>query len=227
MVRAEAVSTRPPAVVKEAAEMGSTTKIGCAEAETRQTARVKEALFLCSTHKVGSYFNPLNLGPELSIYRWMQYGNVDKNYMSHREFSFTLEDDIYLLPKTSRFLLNKFAISGNVKYIGSRDNDDTLFEMTIICISHCSMFIPCEEQKFKSQSRVLRIEGVFKFKILSVPLIFHIMYIYIEIVVLIKIKHRELSRPSPKSCPQLNVIKNKKPVFGLDIVESQVQGNLH
>ena len=26
----------------------------------------------------------------------MQYGNVDKNYMSHREFSFTLEDDIYL-----------------------------------------------------------------------------------------------------------------------------------
>ena len=26
----------------------------------------------------------------------MQYGNVDKNYMAHREFSFTLEDDIYL-----------------------------------------------------------------------------------------------------------------------------------
>ena len=26
----------------------------------------------------------------------MQCGNVDKNYMSHREFSFTLEDDIYL-----------------------------------------------------------------------------------------------------------------------------------
>ena len=40
-MRAEAVSTRPPAVVKEAAEMGSTKKIGCAEAETRQTARVK------------------------------------------------------------------------------------------------------------------------------------------------------------------------------------------
>ena len=28
--------------------------------------------------------------------RWMQYGNIDKNYMAHREFSFTLEDDIYL-----------------------------------------------------------------------------------------------------------------------------------
>ena len=28
--------------------------------------------------------------------RWMQYGQVDKNYMAHREFSFTLEDDIYL-----------------------------------------------------------------------------------------------------------------------------------
>ena len=44
MVRAEpeaAVSTRPPAVVKVAAEMGSTKKIGCAEADTRQTARVK------------------------------------------------------------------------------------------------------------------------------------------------------------------------------------------
>ena len=26
----------------------------------------------------------------------MQYGNIDKNYMAHREFSFTLEDDIYL-----------------------------------------------------------------------------------------------------------------------------------
>ena len=28
--------------------------------------------------------------------RWMQYGNIDKNYMANREFSFTLEDDIYL-----------------------------------------------------------------------------------------------------------------------------------
>ncbi len=44
MVRAEpeaAVRTRPPAVVKEAADRGSSRKIGCAEAETRQTARVK------------------------------------------------------------------------------------------------------------------------------------------------------------------------------------------
>ena len=44
MVRAEpeaAVRTRPPAVVKEAADRGSSRKIGCAEADTRQTARVK------------------------------------------------------------------------------------------------------------------------------------------------------------------------------------------
>ena len=33
--------TRPPAAVKEAAVMGFSRKIGCAEAETRQTARVK------------------------------------------------------------------------------------------------------------------------------------------------------------------------------------------
>ena len=44
MVRAPpeaAVRTSPPAVVKEAAEIGSIRKIGCAEADTRQTARVK------------------------------------------------------------------------------------------------------------------------------------------------------------------------------------------
>jgi len=28
--------------------------------------------------------------------RWLQYGNTDKNYMANREFSFTLDDDIYL-----------------------------------------------------------------------------------------------------------------------------------
>jgi len=36
------------------------------------------------------------LFPFAQYTKWMQYGNVDKNYMSHREFSFTLEDDIYL-----------------------------------------------------------------------------------------------------------------------------------
>ena len=28
--------------------------------------------------------------------RWLQYGNVDKNYMANRELSFTLADDIYI-----------------------------------------------------------------------------------------------------------------------------------
>jgi len=28
--------------------------------------------------------------------RWLSYGNIDKNYMAHREFSFTLADDIYI-----------------------------------------------------------------------------------------------------------------------------------
>ena len=44
MVRAlpeAAVRTRPPAVVNEEAVIGSSRKIGCAEAETRHTARVK------------------------------------------------------------------------------------------------------------------------------------------------------------------------------------------
>ena len=44
MVRAApaaGVRTSPPAAVKEAAVIGFSRKIGCAEAETRQTARVK------------------------------------------------------------------------------------------------------------------------------------------------------------------------------------------
>ena len=36
-----AVRASPPAVVKVAVEIGSSRKIGCAEADTRQTARVK------------------------------------------------------------------------------------------------------------------------------------------------------------------------------------------
>jgi len=36
------------------------------------------------------------LFPYQQYARWLQYGNVDKNYMAHREFSFTLEDDIYI-----------------------------------------------------------------------------------------------------------------------------------
>jgi len=36
------------------------------------------------------------LFPYQQYTRWLQYGNVDKNYMANREFSFTLEDDIYI-----------------------------------------------------------------------------------------------------------------------------------
>jgi len=36
------------------------------------------------------------LFPYSQFIRWLQYGNVDKNYLAHREFSFTLEGDIYL-----------------------------------------------------------------------------------------------------------------------------------
>ena len=36
------------------------------------------------------------LFPYQQYIRWMQYGNIDKNYLANREFSFTLEDDIYL-----------------------------------------------------------------------------------------------------------------------------------
>jgi len=36
------------------------------------------------------------LFPYQQYARWLQYGNVDKNYMAHREFSFTLADDIYI-----------------------------------------------------------------------------------------------------------------------------------
>jgi len=36
------------------------------------------------------------LFPYSQYARWLSYGNVDKNYMAHREFSFTLEDDIYI-----------------------------------------------------------------------------------------------------------------------------------
>jgi len=36
------------------------------------------------------------LFPYQQYVRWLQYGNTDKNYLAHREFSFTLEEDIYL-----------------------------------------------------------------------------------------------------------------------------------
>lgn len=36
------------------------------------------------------------LFPYQQFTRWLQYGNLDKNYMANREFSFTLEDDIYI-----------------------------------------------------------------------------------------------------------------------------------
>ncbi|XP_069826528.1 DNA primase small subunit [Dendropsophus ebraccatus] len=36
------------------------------------------------------------LFPFYQYYRWLNYGGVVKNYFSHREFSFTLKDDIYV-----------------------------------------------------------------------------------------------------------------------------------
>jgi len=36
------------------------------------------------------------LFPYQQYARWLQYGNVEKNYMANREFSFTLADDIYI-----------------------------------------------------------------------------------------------------------------------------------
>ncbi|KAF2355345.1 DNA primase small subunit eukaryotic/archaeal [Trinorchestia longiramus] len=36
------------------------------------------------------------LFPYSQFYKWLSYGNVDKQCFSHREFSFTLADDIYL-----------------------------------------------------------------------------------------------------------------------------------
>jgi len=36
------------------------------------------------------------LFPYQQYAKWLQYGNVDKNYMANRELSFTLADDIYI-----------------------------------------------------------------------------------------------------------------------------------
>ncbi|ERE91755.1 DNA primase small subunit [Cricetulus griseus] len=36
------------------------------------------------------------LFPYAQYYRWLNYGGVTKNYFQHREFSFTLKDDIYI-----------------------------------------------------------------------------------------------------------------------------------
>lgn len=36
------------------------------------------------------------LFPYQQYARWLQYGNIDKNYMANRELSFTLADDIYI-----------------------------------------------------------------------------------------------------------------------------------
>jgi len=36
------------------------------------------------------------LFPSGPYFRWLNYGGVPKNYFSHREFSFTLQDDVYI-----------------------------------------------------------------------------------------------------------------------------------
>jgi DNA primase catalytic subunit len=36
------------------------------------------------------------LFPYAKFYRWLSYGEVDKNYFQNREFSFTLKDDVYI-----------------------------------------------------------------------------------------------------------------------------------
>ncbi|KAG1679020.1 DNA primase small subunit [Nymphon striatum] len=46
------------------------------------------------TNLLGVYYQ--RLFPYDSYYRWLSYGNVSKNCFSHREFSFTLADDIYM-----------------------------------------------------------------------------------------------------------------------------------
>ena len=45
-------------------------------------------MFCCQYYK--------RLFPYSQYARWLQYGNVDKNYMANRELSFTLADDIYI-----------------------------------------------------------------------------------------------------------------------------------
>ena len=47
-----------------------------------------DAMFCCQYYK--------RLFPYSQYARWLQYGNVDKNYMANRELSFTLADDIYI-----------------------------------------------------------------------------------------------------------------------------------
>lgn len=36
------------------------------------------------------------LFPYSKFYKWLSYGNTQKDYFSNREFSFTLKDDIYI-----------------------------------------------------------------------------------------------------------------------------------
>ena len=56
---------------------------------------------------MGSTYNPESLNDLLPIYykrlfpyepycRWLGAGNVDKTFLGRREFSFTLQDDIYI-----------------------------------------------------------------------------------------------------------------------------------
>eukprot|EP00088_Acartia_fossae_P045308 TRINITY_DN4870_c0_g1_i6.p1 TRINITY_DN4870_c0_g1~~TRINITY_DN4870_c0_g1_i6.p1 ORF type:complete len:410 (-),score=113.21 TRINITY_DN4870_c0_g1_i6:728-1957(-) len=47
-----------------------------------------------SSELLAQYYK--RLFPYSHFVQWLSYGNVDKNYLAHREFSFTLEDDIYM-----------------------------------------------------------------------------------------------------------------------------------
>ncbi len=40
------------------------------------------------------------LTPACRYFQWLSYGAVDKDYFQHREFSFTLKDDIYVRYKS-------------------------------------------------------------------------------------------------------------------------------
>jgi len=65
---------------------------------------------------MGSNFNPDSLNDLLKVYykrlfpyepycRWLGAGNIDKTFLSRREFSFTLQDDIYIRYQVGCFII--------------------------------------------------------------------------------------------------------------------------
>ncbi|KAB7499813.1 DNA primase small subunit [Armadillidium nasatum] len=79
------------------------------------------------------------LFPYEQYYKWLSYGNVPKTYFPHREFSFTLADDIYLRPKDHRTVTAFVPLEKELVF----DIDMTDYDEVRYCCSGADICLLC------------------------------------------------------------------------------------